>query len=159
MQNKIKKLSISMERGGLKMPKPNEMEQQKLTIKNNGQVWWTGLRNFSKEEIEKGFGADGNIVKKVKLSEYKNIGKENALKILERAQEILPKHIDTECRHLICDASLDEVLIEYDDGEFLVGQLDALTYELDEVEEFYDYLAEELLIENLFMLEGYCVED
>lgn len=148
MQKRIKKLSINMEKGGLKMPKPNEIEQQKITIKNNGQVWWTGLRNFSKEEIEKGFGADGNIVKKVKLSEYKNIGKENALKILERAQEIFPSIIDTEMTVLICDACPDYIVIEYEDGEIIFGQLLGLTYELDAVIDFYSYVSKEAVLNN-----------
>ena len=34
-----------------------------------------------------------------------------------------------------------------------MGQLEQLTYELDDVEEFYDFLAEETLIENLFFFD------
>ena len=145
----IKRLTIKVEKGGMRCLKLGELTKQSLTIKNNGQVWWTAFRNFTWEEVAKGFAIDRNIVDKVRVSEYKNIGKENAKKILEKAQEILPKHVDTEWEYLVDDAILDAIFIEYENGEFLVGQL-ALPYELDDVEDFYDYLAEELLIEQLF---------
>ena len=51
------------------------------------------------------------------------------------------------------------LIIEYEDGEIVVGQLEQLTYELDDVEEFYDFLAEETCIENLFFFDGYVIDE
>lgn len=151
MSNKIKKLSIKVEKGGMMCPRLGEIIQQTLTIKNNGQVWWTALRNLTEEERAKGFSYDGICIGNIKLSEYKNIGKDNALKILEKAQEVLPTKIDTEYKHFICDATPDEIYIEYENGERLFGQSIDFLSDSDDVENFYDYLAEELLIENLLI--------
>ena len=160
MQRKIKKLYIKVEKGGMMCPQPGEFMKQSITIKNNGQIWFNAWRNLTEEELAKGFTTeDGFFVERVKITEQKNIGKENARRILERAGEVLPKHIDKEYKLLICDACPDEVVIEYEDGEIVAGQLVNLTYELDEVEEFYDFLAKEIVIENLFFFDDYVKDD
>ena len=154
MQRKIKKLNIKVEKGGFMRPQPGEFMKQSITIKSNGQIWFNAWRNLTEEEIAKGFTTEeGFFVERVKITEQKNIGKENARRILERAGEVLPIHIDTNFKFLVCDACPDEVVIEYEDGEIVVGQLNELTYELDDVEEFYDFLAEETCIENLFFFD------
>ena len=153
MKKKIKKLNIKVEKGGMMCPQPGEFMKQSITIKNNGQIWFNAWRNLTEEEIAKGFTTEEGFFERVKITEQKNIGKENARRILERAGEVLPKHIDTNFMVLVCDASLDEIVIEYEDGEIVVGQLEQLTYELDDVEEFYDFLVEETLIENLFFFD------
>lgn len=96
------------------------------------------------EEVANGFND------KVRITEYKNIGKKKAKKILEHAEDFFKDKIDTELKTFICDASPDTVHIIYEDDEFLFGQLNDFTYESNEIEAFYDYLSEELLIENLF---------
>ena len=160
MEKKIKKLNIKVEKGGMRCPQPGEFMKQSITIKNNGQIWFNAWRNLTEEEIAKGFTTkEGFFVERVKITEQKNIGKENARRILERAGAVLPKHIDTNFMVLVCDASLDEIVIEYEDGEIVVGQLEQLTYELDDVEEFYDFLAEETCIENLFFFDGYAIDE
>ena len=68
MQRKIKKLSISAEKGGLICFRPGDLTRQKITIKNNGQVWWTGFRTPTEEEIAKGILQ----YNQVKISGYKN---------------------------------------------------------------------------------------
>jgi hypothetical protein len=151
MQRKIKKLSISAEKGGLICFRPGDLMKQKITIKNNGQVWWTGFINPTEEEIAKGILQ----YNQVKISEYKNIGKENALKILERAQEILPAKISDEYEQFICDATPDEIFIEYEDGEFIFGQsIDFLTSRED-LPNFYREIAEQVVIDNLLFCEDY----
>lgn len=148
MSKKIKKLMIVVEKGGLRCVRPNEIEKQSLTIKSNGQVWWNATRTLTIEEQEKGFSNNG-----VKITEYKNIGKENAERILSHAEEVLKNNIDIEFKVLISDACPDEILIIYEDKEVLCGQLIDLTDSLGEIEAFYDYLAEELLMEKLFLFE------
>ena len=151
MQRKIKKLNFKVEKGGFMCPQPGEFIKQSITIKNNGQIWFNAWRNLTGEEIEKGFNQNGGIfVERVKITEQKNIGKENALRILERAEEVLPKHIDTNFMVLVCDACPDEVVIEYEDGDIVMGQLANLTYD---VEEFYEFLVEETCIKNLFFFD------
>lgn len=153
MEKKIKKLNIKVEKGGMMCPQPGEFMKQSITIKNNGQIWFNAWRNLTEEEMSKGFiASNGVFAPAVVVREQKNIGS-NAKHILERASEVLPKYIDTEFMVLICDACPDEVIIEYEDGEIVAGQLANLTYELDEVEKFYDFLAEETLIENLFFFD------
>ena len=145
MSKKIKKLMISATRGGFRCVKPNEIEEQSITIKNNGQVWWNATRTLTIDEQSKGFCNNG-----VKITEYKNIGKQKAEEILIRAEEVLKNKIDTKFDALIDDAIPDEICITYDNNEVLFGQLIDLTDSLDEIEAFYDYLSEELLIEGLF---------
>ena len=145
MSKKIKKLSITAEKGGFRCPKPNEIEKQSITIKNNGQIWWNSIRTLTIEEQEKGFSNNG-----VKITEYKNIGKKKAEEILILAEKVLKNNIDSEFKNLICDACLDEICIIYEDNEVLCGQLIALSDSLDEIEHFYDYLSKELLIKDLF---------
>ena len=149
MSKKIKKLMISAEKGGFRCPKPNEIEKQSITIKSNGQVWWNVTRTLTIEEQKKGFSNNG-----VKITEYKNIGKKKAEEILIRAEEVLKNNIDTKFKTLICDACPDEIYIMYEDNEVLFGQLIDLTDSLDEIEAFYDYLSEELLIENLLFFDN-----
>ena len=154
MQRKIKKLNIKVEKGGMMCPQPGEFMKQSITIKNNGQIGFNAWRNLTEEEMAKGFTTEECFfVERVKITEQKNIGKENARRILERAGEVLPKGIDKEYKVVYCDACPDEVVIEYEDGEIVAGQLEKLTYELDDVEEFYDFLVEETLIENLFFFD------
>ena len=145
MSKKIKKLKISACKSGFRCWQPNEIEEQSLTIKNNGQIWWNVTRTLTMEEIAKGF-----LNNNVRITEYKNIGKEKAKKILEHAENFFKDKIDTEFINFICDATPDTVLITYEDDEFLFGQLNEFTYQSDDVEAFYDYLSKELLIENLF---------
>ena len=154
MDKKIKKLNIKIEKGGMMCPQPGEFMKQSITIKNNGQIWFNAWRNLTEEEIAKGFTTEeGFFVERVKITEQKNIGKENARRILERAEVVLPKYIDKEYKILYCDACPDEVVIEYEDGDIVMGQLASLTYELDGVWDFYEYLVEETLIENLFFFD------
>lgn len=145
MFKKIKKLSITATKGGFRCPKPNEIEKQSITIKSNGQVWWNATRTLTIEEQYKGFSNNG-----VKITEYKNIGKQKAEEILIRAETVLKNNIDTEFKVLIDDASPDEIYIIYEDNEVFCGQLIDLTDSLDAIDSFYDYLSEELLIEELF---------
>ena len=145
MSRKIIKIKISASRGGFRCWQPNEIEEQSLTIKNNGQVWWNVTRTLTMEEIAKGF-----LNNNVRITEYKNIGKEKAKKILEHAENFFKDKIDTEFKTFICDASPDTVLIDYENDEWIFGQLNEFTYQSDDIEAFYDYLSEELLIENLF---------
>jgi hypothetical protein len=154
MEKKIKKLNIKVEKGGMMCPQPGEFMKQSITIKNNGQIWFNTWRNLTEEEMSKGFiASNGVFAPAVVVREQKNIGSANAQHILERASEVLPKYIDKEYELHICDACPDEVIIEYEDGEIVVGQLVILTYELDEVGKFYDFLVEETLIENLFFFD------
>lgn len=148
MLRKIKKLKISASKGGFRCWQPNEIEEQSITIKNNGQVWWNATRTLTIDEQAKGFSNNG-----VKITEYKNIGKQKAKEILIRAEEVLKNKINTEFKTLICDACPDEICITYDNNEVLFGQLIDLTDSLDEIESFYEYLSEELLIENLFFFD------
>ena len=145
MQKKIKRLSISAELGGLMCFMPGEMMEQRITIKNNGQVWWTGVRNPTEKEIAAGILR----YNKVKTSEYKNIGKENAVRLLEKAQAILPSKI-TAGKQYICDATPDWICIEYEDGEVLSGE--SVDFSLPN---FYEEIAEQVLIENLLFCENY----
>ena len=149
MSKKIKKLMISATRGGFRCVKPNEIEEQSITIKSNGQVWWNATRTLTIEEQEKGFSNNG-----VKITEYKNIGKKKAEEILIRAETVLKNKIDNEFKVLIDDVSPDEIYIIYEDNEVLCGQLIDLTDPLDEIEAFYDYLSEELLIEDLLFFDN-----
>jgi hypothetical protein len=149
MQRKIKKLSISAEIGGLICFRPGDLMKQKITIKNNGQVWWTGFRTPTEEEIAKGILQ----YNQVKISEYKNIGKENALKILERAQEILPAKISDEYGRWVCDAIPDEIFIEYEDGEFIFGQSVDFRSSYNDLPNFYREIAEQVVIDNLLFCE------
>lgn len=149
MSKKIKKLMITAEKGGFRYPKPNEIEKQSITIKSNGQVWWKTTRTLTIEEQEKGFSNNG-----VKISVYKNIGKKKAEEILIRAETVLKNNIDNEFKVLIDDASPDEIYIIYEDNEVLCGQLIDLTDSFDEIEAFYDYLSEELLIEDLLFFDN-----
>ena len=147
MQRKIKKLSITVEKGGLMCPLPGAPVKQKLTIKNNGQIWFTTWRNLTMdEECE---GMEGMV----KVSEYKKLMSLHVDFILEEAQKVLPKYIDKEYKIYIMDACPDEAIIEYEDGEIVFGQLANLTYELDEVEDFYEFLAKETCIDDLFFLD------
>lgn len=141
---KIKKLTISAEKGGFTKAEPKEILKQSITIKSNGQIVWTALRTLSTKEISKGFNCE-----LVKISERKNVGKANAEKILKRANEVLINKIDCDFKVLICDATPDKILIEYENGKIVSGQLIDLTYNLDDVELFYDFLAKETLINNL----------
>jgi hypothetical protein len=151
MQRKIKKLSISAEKGGLICLDDGDFIKQKITIKNNGQVWWTGFRPPTEKEIAQGILPHNEV----KISEYKNIGKENAIKILERAQEILPAKISNEYGQWVCDAIPDEIFIEYEDGEFIFGQsIDFLTSRED-LPNFYREIAEQVVIDNLLFCEDY----
>ena len=145
---KIKKLMITAAKGGLRCVKPNDIEKQSITIKNNGQVWWNAIRTLTIEEQEKGFSNNG-----VKITEYKNIGRENAERILQRAAAFLKDRVNTEFNIFVCDAILDEIYIEYENGEILFGQLNEFAYQSDEISIFYDNLAEELLIESLFFFD------
>ena len=140
---------ISATRGGFRCVKPNEIEEQSITIKNNGQVWWKARRTLTIEEEANGFSNNG-----VKITEYKNIGKQKAAEILIRAETVLKNKIDNEFKVLIDDASPDEIYIMYEDNEVLFGQLIDLADSLDEIESFYDYLSEELLIEDLLFFEN-----
>ena len=149
MSKKIKKLMITATKGGFCCIKPNEIEEQSITIKNNGQVWWNARRTLTIEEQVAGFSNDG-----VKITEYKNIGKKKAEEILIRTETVLKNKIDNEFKVLIDDASPDEIYIIYEDNEVLCGQLIDLTDSLDEIEAFYDYLSEELLIEDLLFFEN-----
>ena len=149
MSKKIKKLMISAEKGGFCCPKPNEIEKQSIAIKSNGQVWWNATRTLTIEEQGKGFSNNG-----VKITEYKNIGKKKAEEILIRAEEVLKNNISAGFEVLIADGSFDEIYIIYEDNEVLCGQLIDLTDSLDEIEAFYDYLSEELLIEDLLFFDN-----
>ena len=151
MQRKIKKLSISAERGGFICFKAGDLMKQRLTIKNNGQVWWTGFRNPTEEEIAKGMLQ----YNQVKISEYKNIGKESALKILEKAQDILPVKISAEYEQYICDATPDEIFIEYENGEFIFGQSIDFMTSCEDLPNFYSEIAEQVVIDNLLFCEDY----
>ena len=51
MEKKIKKLSIKVEKGVFDCIQPDEIDVQKITIKSNGQVWWSENRSLTKEEI------------------------------------------------------------------------------------------------------------
>ena len=150
MQRKIKKLSISAEKGGLICFGSGDLMKQKITIKSNGQVWWTGFRNPTEEEIAKGILQ----YNQVKISEYKNIGKENAIKILEKAQEILPAKISDEYGQWVCDATPDEIYIEYEDGELIFGQVDFMS-SCEDLPNFYREIAEQVVIDNLLFCEEY----
>lgn len=154
MKRKIKKLNIKVEKGCMIWPEHGEFMKQSITIKNNGQVWFNVWRNLTMEEVAKGFTTEeGFFVKRVKITEQKNIGKENTRRILERAEEVLSKHIDKEYELFICDAIPDEVLIEYEDGEIVMGQI------IDSPWDFYKYLAEETVIENLFFFDELDLDD
>ena len=96
MLKKIKKLMIVVEKGGLRCVRPNEIEKQSLTIKSNGQVWWNATRTLTIEEQEKGFSNNG-----VKITEYKNIGKENAERILSHAEEVLTRVSHSQARQVL----------------------------------------------------------
>jgi hypothetical protein len=145
MSKKIKKLKISACKSGFRCWQPNEIEEQSLTIKNNGQIWWSTTRTLTMEEAVNGFPND-----KVRTTEYKNIGKEKATKILDQAEKFFKDKINTEFKTFICDGSPDTVFIAYENDEVLFGLLNDFTYQSDEMEAFYDYLSKELLIENLF---------
>ena len=144
MSRKIKKLTICAEKSGYCGWQPNEIEKQYVTIKSNGQVWWNATRTLTMKEKRKGFSNNG-----VKVSEYKNIGREKAEEILARAENFFKDRIEMKFQSLICDASLDTVHIIYENNEVIFGQLNEFTYQSDEIEKFYDYLSEELLIESL----------
>ena len=147
MKKKIKKLNIKAEKGGMMCPQPGEFMKQSITIKNNGQIWFNAWRNLTmEEECECMEGM-------VKVSQYKKLMCPHVDFILDEAQKVLPKYIDKEYKFFICDACPDEVIIEYEDGEIVVGQLANLTYELDEVEDFYEFLVKETVIENLFFFD------
>ena len=159
MQRKIKKLSIKVEKSCFICPQQGEWMKQKFTINNKGQVFLTAWRNLTKEEFIKGFTTPkGSYSPAVVVREQKNIAKEDAENVLKKAQEILPKYIDSEYEVLICDAIPDEIFIEYEGGEIVKGQIANLTYELDEIEEFYEFLAGETLLENLFFFDEFLDE-
>ena len=149
MQRKIKKLNIKVEKGGLICFNAGDLMKQSITIKNNGQVWWTGFRNPTEEEIAKGMLQ----YNQVKISEYKNIGKESALKILEKAQDILPAKIPAEYEQYICDATPDEIFIEYENGEFIFGQSIDFITSCEDLPNFYREIAEQVVIDNLLFCE------
>ena len=98
------------------------------------------------------------LLKKKSLKGYCNItklGKENALKILERAQEILPAKISDEYEQFICDATPDEIFIEYEDGEFIFGQSVDFMSSCEDLPNFYSEIAEQVVIDNLLFCEDY----
>ena len=68
---------------------------------------------------------------------------------MARAEEFIRGKISPNFYCSICDATPDSVVVLYDDGEILFGDFIEFTYQSDEIERFYDYLSEELLIENL----------
>lgn len=144
---KIKKLMISAEKTGLCCLEPNDVEKQSITIKSNGQVWWNVTRTLTIEEMDKGFSKNG-----VTITEYKNVGRKKAEEILAVAGEFIKGKLNLGLYSGICDACPDHVVILYDDGEVLFGDFMDFTYQSDEIESFYDYLSEELLIENLCIL-------
>lgn len=150
MKNKIKKLTIVVEKGGFMLVRNGEVFKQSITIKNNGQVWHKSLRSITQKE------EDAKIPQQdVKVTEYKNIGKQNAIQILARAQEVLPAKIDEEFKQFVCDAIPDEIYIEYEDGKTLCGQsVDFLTSN-QEILAFYEMIAELVAIDNLFFCNNY----
>lgn len=152
MKNKIKKLTIVAEKGGFILHKAGDMTKQKITIKNNGQVWWTGLRYPTEQEIEKGVLPENEV----KMTEYKKLNEQTAVTILAQAQEILPAKIDSEFKQFVCDACPDEIYIQYEDGKILCGQAvgDFLTMSVD-LPDFYKKVAEVVSIDNLLFCEDY----
>ena len=148
MERKIKKLSISARVGYFGSHKLNAIIEQSITIKSNGQVWWRAKRNLTEKEQEQGFLGDG-----VSMTEYKNIGKERAERILQRAEELFKGKLGIDFNVLTCDAEPDVITMQYEDGEIYCGQLTDLTYNMDEIEIFYEYLSQELLIDELLFLD------
>ena len=65
----------------------------------------------------------------------------------------LPRLLEKDYLIHVCDAILDEVLIEYEDGEIVMGQI------IDNPWDFYKYLAEETVIENLFFFDERILDD
>ena len=148
MERKIKKLSISARVGYFGLHKPNAIIEQSITIKRNGQVWWRAKRNLTEEEMAKDFSKNG-----ITMTEYKNVGKERAERILQRAEELFKGKLDTEFHVLCNDAEPDVITIQYEDGKFYCGQLIDLTYNMDEIESFYEHLSQELLIDELLFFD------
>ena len=149
MYKKIKKIVISACKAGFIMGQQGEIIEQSITIKCNGQIRWRGIRTLTQDEIEQGFAVD----KAVSITENKNLSKKIVEELLCHAEDFLVSRVNTEFTTLVCDASFDEVLIEYDDGTILFGQLNELTYQSDTIVEFYEYLSKKTQIENLLFFE------
>ena len=139
MKNKIKKLVIKIEACGFYPFESGRIISREITITNDGNVAIAGTIEEGKDRLSS---------KIVTAREVENVGEVITAKILKRAKKDLLKHLEEGDNppFLIADCALDVIKIWYEDGTKVVGWLKQLTYELDDVMNFYDYISEKLCI-------------
>ncbi|MBO4572655.1 MAG: hypothetical protein J5762_02685 [Clostridia bacterium] len=104
---------------------------KKLTLRSNGHVIF----------VEKDFGDKENT----SIITHKTFDKEGVRKLLDKAEKLFtPAILSTDIKTWFCDACPDMITLKKENGEVIYGQLNYLTYELNEVVGFYDDIEKSL---------------
>lgn len=104
---------------------------KKLTLRNNGHIIL----------VEKDFGDNENT----SIVTHKTYDKEIVRKILDKAEKLFtPDILSTDIKTWYCDACPDIVTLKKENGKIIHGQLNNLTYNLDDVVDFYNDIEKSL---------------
>ena len=112
-----------------------------LTIATDGRIWFTARNTIAKNQL-----AEDGIISNIVRSEKRNISKDKAIELLNKAKIVFAEKFNEDQIHVL-DAVPDEIVFRYSDGTKIY--LKCFTDE--RISKFYRRVDEAVLIERPFM--------